>query len=53
MVSLLHRATINSNISPTRPHNMLNFGPLAAEIGSLVWKTEDDDKIGLQGPPKP
>ena len=24
---------------PTRPHNMVNFGPLVAEIGSLVWGT--------------
>jgi len=23
----------NSNISPMCPHNMVNFGPLAAEIG--------------------
>jgi len=30
---------LNSNISPTRPHNMVNFGPLVAEIGSLVWGT--------------
>jgi len=28
---------LNSNISPTCPHNMVNFGPLAADIGSLVW----------------
>jgi len=27
---------LNSNISPTCPHNMVNFGPLAAEIGSFV-----------------
>ena len=26
---------LNSNISSTCPHNMVNFGPLAAEIGSL------------------
>jgi len=26
-------------ISPTCLHNMSNFGPLAAEIGSLVWGT--------------
>jgi len=26
-----------SNISPTYPHNMANFVPLTAEIGSLVW----------------
>jgi len=27
------------NISSTCPHNMVNFGPLAAEIVSLVWGT--------------
>jgi len=30
---------LSSNISPTCPHNMVNFGPLAAEIVSLVWGT--------------
>jgi len=30
---------LNSNISPTCPHSSVNFGPLAAEIGSLVWVT--------------
>jgi len=30
---------LNSNISSTCPHNMMNFGPLAAEIVSLVWGT--------------
>jgi len=30
---------LNSNICSTCPHNMVNFGPLAAEIGSLVWGT--------------
>jgi len=30
---------LSSNISPTCPHNMVNFGPLAAEIFSLVWCT--------------
>ena len=29
----------NSNISSTCPHNMANFGTLAAEIGSEVWGT--------------
>jgi len=28
---------LNSNVSPTCPHNMVNFGRLAAEIVSLVW----------------
>jgi len=27
---------LNSNISPTCPYNMVNFGPLVAEIVSLV-----------------
>jgi len=30
---------LSSNISSTCLHNMVNFGPLAAEIGSLVWGT--------------
>jgi len=30
---------LSSNISSTCPHNIVNFGPLAAEIISLVWGT--------------
>jgi len=30
---------LSSNISPTCSYNMVNFGPLAAEIVSLVWGT--------------
>jgi len=30
---------LSSNISSTCPHNMVNFGPLAAEMVSLVWGT--------------
>jgi len=30
---------LNSNISSTCPHNMTNFGPLTAGIGSVVWGT--------------
>ena len=30
---------LNINISFTCPHNVANFGPLAAEIGSGVWGT--------------
>jgi len=30
---------LNSNISPTCPHNMANFGPLTAEIGLVVCGT--------------
>ena len=43
-LQLWHALTIgkkllSSNIYPTCIHNMVNFGPLAAEIGSLVWGT--------------
>jgi len=30
---------LSSNMSSTSPHNMANFGPLVAEIGSGVWGT--------------
>jgi len=30
---------LNSNISSTGPYNIVNIGPLTAEIGSLVWGT--------------
>ena len=30
---------LNSNISSTCPHNVVNVGPLAAEIGLPVWGT--------------
>jgi len=30
---------LNSNIFPKRPYNMVNFGPQAAEIISLLWGT--------------
>jgi len=33
-VSTIGKNLLNSNISSTCPHNMVNFGPLAAEIGS-------------------
>jgi len=33
---------LNSNGSPTCPHNMVNFGPLAAEICWWVWGTPAD-----------
>jgi len=38
-VSTIEKNLLNSNISPTCPYNTVNFGPLAAEIGSLVWGT--------------
>ena len=38
-VSTVRKKLLNSNVSSTCFHNMVNFGPLAAEIGSGVWKT--------------
>ena len=35
---------LNSNISHTCPHNMVNFGLLTAEIVSLVWGTSANFK---------
>ena len=33
------KSFLNSNMSPTCPYNMVNFGSLPAEIISLVWGT--------------
>ena len=33
------KTLLNSNISSTCPHNMVNFGPLAVETGMRVWGT--------------
>jgi len=33
------KKTLNSNVFLTCRHNMVNFGPLSAEIGSEVWGT--------------
>ena len=38
-VSTIGKHLLNSNIFPTCPHNAVNFGPLVAEICSLVWGT--------------
>jgi len=38
-ISTPEKKLLSSNISSTCPYNMVNFGPLAAEIGSLVWGT--------------
>jgi len=34
-----NRKKLSSNISSTCLHNMVNFGPLAAVIGPVVWGT--------------
>jgi len=38
-VSIIEKILLSSNISSTRPRNMVNFGPLATEIGLVVWGT--------------
>jgi len=38
-VSTIRKNLLNSNTSSTCRHNMVNFGPLTAEIGSGVWGT--------------
>jgi len=38
-ISTIGKNLLNSNTSSTCPHNMVNFGPLAAEIGLVVWST--------------
>jgi len=39
MSSQLRKKLLNRNVSPTCPHNLVNFGPLAAEICWRVWGT--------------
>jgi len=38
-VTTIGKKLLNSNISSRYPYNMVNFGPLAAEIGPVVWGT--------------
>jgi len=38
-ISTIGNNLLSSNISCRCPHNMVNFGPLAAEIGPVVWGT--------------
>jgi len=37
--STIGKTPLSSNMSSRFPHNMVNFGPLAAEIGLPVWGT--------------
>jgi len=38
-ISKMGKSLLNSNMSSTRAYNMVNFGPLTAEIGWGVWGT--------------
>jgi len=38
-ISTIGKNSLSSNISCTSPHNMVNFGLLAAQMVSLVWGT--------------
>jgi len=40
---------LNINTSSTCPHNMANFGPLTAEIGSAVWGTQLFQRVSRLG----
>jgi len=46
-MAIIAKKLLGSNISPTCPHNMVNFGPLAAEIISLVWGTPANFNYGF------
>ena len=49
-VSTIQKNLLNRNVSPTRPHDMVNFGLLTAEIISLVWETPANfDRVSLLG----
>ena len=39
MYRQLEKNLLSTNTSSTCPDNMVNFGPLTAEIGSGVWGT--------------
>ena len=38
-VSTIEKNLLSSNISSTCPHNIVNFGPLSADIHPVVWGT--------------
>jgi len=38
-VSAIGKKLLSSNMSSRHSHNMVNFGPLAAEIGPVIWGT--------------
>jgi len=38
-ISTIGKNLLDNNISSTCPHNVVNFGPLTAEIGLGVWGT--------------
>jgi len=38
-ISTIGKNWLSSNMSSRCPHNMVNFGPLAADIGLPVWGT--------------
>ena len=44
-VSTIGKNLLNSNIFSTCPHNIANFYPVAAEIGSRVWGTPANSNV--------
>ena len=43
------KSLLNSNVSSTCPYNMVNVGPLTAEIGSGVWGTQQISTVSRLG----
>ena len=52
-VSTIEKNLLNINMSSTCPHNMVNLGPLTAEIGSTIWghpcKFQLVSRLGMHG----
>ena len=48
-LSTIRKNLLSSDISSTCPHNMVNFGPLAADIGSLVWVPSKFQRVSRLG----
>ena len=46
-VSTIRKKLLYSNISFTCPRNMVNLGPLTAEIDWRVWGTQQISRLGL------
>jgi len=44
-VSTIEKKLVKQQYLPTCPYNMVNFGPLAVEIVSLVWGTPGNFKF--------
>jgi len=48
-VSTIVKSVLNSGISPTSAHNMVNFGPLAAELFSSLGHPSEFQRVSRLG----